>query len=129
MDKDLNLYHNSIFYLFFGSSLGLTLRIFINNNFKIKKGFYINDTSLVNFIASFFLGILVAFNPVNNNLLLLFYSGFLGCFSTFSSFIYQLFVLFRNRQFVIFLLHYIEVLVLSFLSFYLGYYLMQIFQK
>ncbi len=129
MDKDLNLYLNSIFYLFFGSSLGLTLRIFINNNFKIKKGFYINDTSLVNFIASFFLGILVAFNPVNNNLLLLFYSGFLGCFSTFSSFIYQLFVLFRNRQFVIFLLHYIEVLVLSFLSFYLGYYLMQIFQK
>tara|TARA_B100000945_G_C20361946_1_gene587612 strand:- start:595 stop:984 length:390 start_codon:yes stop_codon:yes gene_type:complete len=129
LDKDLNLYLNSIFYLFFGSSLGLTLRIFINNNFKIKKGFYINDTSLVNFIASFFLGILVAFNPVNNNLLLLFYSGFLGCFSTFSSFIYQLFVLFRNRQFVIFLLHYIEVLVLSFLSFYLGYYLMQIFQK
>jgi len=129
LDKDLNLYLNSIFYLFFGSSLGLTLRIFINNNFKIKKGFYINDTSLVNFIASFFLGILVAFNPVNNNLLLLFYSGFLGCFSTFSSFIYQLFVLFRNRQFVRFLLSYIEVLVLSFLSFYLGYYLMQIFQK
>ena len=74
----------------FLSTFGLTLRMFIQNNIKINIGFNIQSTSIVNFIASFFLGILVALNFTSNNLLL-FYTGFLGCFSTFSSFIYQLF--------------------------------------
>jgi len=63
-------------------------------------GFDIQNTSIVNFIASFFLGILVALNFVNNDILLLLYTGFLGSFSTFSSFIYQLFVLFMKRKFL-----------------------------
>ena len=101
--------------------------MFVKNNYHIRVGFYINETTLVNFLASLFLGSLVALNPVNNNLLLLFYVGFLGCFSTFSSFIYQLFVLFQRRQFLLLILHYIEVLVLSFLCFYFGYFLIKIF--
>jgi len=77
-----------------GSTFGLILRIFIQNNLKINIGFNIQNTSIVNFLSSFFLGILVALNFLNNELLVLFYSGFLGCFSTFSAFIYQLFILF-----------------------------------
>ena len=100
--------------------------MFIQKNLKINIGFNIKNTSIVNFIASFFLGILVALNFINNNKLLFFYTGFLGCFSTFSSFIYQLFVLFQKRKFVGLILHYTEVIVISFLCFYLGYYLMQI---
>ena len=116
----------SIIIVLFGSTFGLFLRIFIQNNLIINKGFNITNTSIVNFIASFFLGILVALNPINKNILLLFYTGFLGAFSTFSSFIYQLFVLFEERKYIRLFFHYIEVIILSFLFFYLGYYLMQI---
>ena len=97
--------------------------MFIQKNLKINVGFNIQNTSIVNFIASFFLGILVELNFMNNNILLLFYSGFLGCFSTFSTFIYQLFVLFQKRQLKRLIFHYFEVIILSFISFYLGYYL------
>ena len=103
--------------------------MFIQNNFKVNVGFNIQNTSIVNFIASFFLGILVALNFINNNILFLFYIGFLGCFSTFSSFIYQLFVLFQKRKFMRLFFHYIEVVIISLLCFYLGYFIIQFFLK
>ena len=101
--------------------------MFIQNNLKINVGFNIQNTSIVNLISSFFLGILVSLNFLNNSILLLFYIGFLGCFSTFSSFIYQLFVLFQQRKFLSLFLPYIEVIGLSFLFFYLGYFLVKFF--
>ena len=110
-----------------GSTVGLFLRLFIIYRFRIKIGFNLNNTSFVNFLASFFLGIFVALNPLNKNFLLLFYVGFLGCFSTFSSFIYQLFNLVKNRQYIRSFFHYLEVLILSFLFFYLGYFIILIF--
>ena len=100
--------------------------MFIQNNLKINVGFNIQNTSIVNLISSFLLGILVSLNFLNNNILLLFYIGFLGCFSTFSSFIYQLFVLFQKRNFMRLFFHYLEVILLSFVCFYLGYFLMKI---
>ena len=112
-----------------GSTFGLILRIFIQNNFKKSIGFDIQNTSIVNFLSSFLLGILVALNFINNEILVLFYSGFLGCFSTFSSFIYQLFDLFKKRKFLRLFFHYIEVIILSFLFFYLGYFVMQFFKS
>ena len=120
---------NSISIILFGSTFGLILRLFIQNNFKKSIGFDIQNNSIVNFLASFFLGILVALNFVNNNILWLFYTGFLGCFSTFSSFIYQLFVLFRRRKYLVLFFHYIEVIVLSLFCFYLGYFLIEMFLK
>ena len=102
--------------------------MFIQNNLKINVGFNIQNTSIVNLISSFILGILVSLNFLNNNILLLFYVGFLGCFSTFSSFIYQLLVLFQKRKFMRLFFHYIEVIFLSFICFYLGYFLLKIFK-
>ena len=116
----------SISIVLLGSTFGLIIRMFIQNNLKINIGFNIQSTSIVNFIASFFLGILVALKIIDYKILLLFYTGFLGSLSTFSSFIYQLFVLFQKRKFMRLFFHYIEVIILSFLFFYLGYYLMQI---
>ena len=112
----------SIGSILLGSTFGLVLRIFLQNSFKIYIGFDIQNTSIVNFISSFFLGILVALDFFNNNLSLLFYTGFLGCFSTFSTFIYQLFILFEKKKYLRFFFHYIEVIVISFLLFYLGYF-------
>ena len=116
----------SIGVILLSSTFGLILRIFIQNNFKKNIGFNIQNTSIVNFTASFFLGVLVALNFINNDLLMLFYIGFLGCFSTFSSFIYQLFILFQKGKFMRLFFHYLEVILLSFVCFYLGYCLMQI---
>ena len=116
----------SIIIVLFGSTIGLILRMFIQKNLKIKTGLNIQNISIINFAASFFLGIFVAFNFINNHILLLVYIGFLGSFSTFSSFIYQLFILFRKRQYIRLLLHYFEVIIISFLCFYLGYFLVQI---
>jgi len=99
--------------------------MFIQKNLEINTGFNIKNTSIVNFLASFFLGILVALNFIDNNLLLLFYIGFLGSFSTFSSFIYELFNLLQNRKFIYLFFHYLEVIILSFVFFYSGYYLVQ----
>ena len=118
----------SIFIVLLGGTFGLIFRIYIQNNLEINIGFNIQNTTIVNFIASFFLGVLVALEFINDKILLLFYTGFLGCFSTFSSFIYQLFVLFRKRKFITLFLHYVEVIIISFLCFYLGHYLMQIVQ-
>ena len=118
---------SSIIIILLGSTFGLILRIFIQNNFKKSIGFDIQNTSIVNFLASFLLGILVALNFINDEILVLFYSGFLGCFSTFSSFIYQLFDLFKKKKFLRLFLHYIEVIIFSFLFFYLGYLLIQFF--
>ena len=108
------------------STFGLILRLFIQKNLRINIGFNIQNTSIINFISSFFLGLLVALNFINNQILFLFYIGFLGCFSTFSSFIYQLFVLFQKRKFMLLLFHYIEVVVISYLCFYFGYFLIHI---
>ena len=117
----------SVGVILIGSTIGLILRTFIQNNYKRIIGFDIQNTSIVNFIASFFLGILVALNFINNEILLLFYSSFLGCFSTFSSFIYQLFILFKKKAFLRLFFHYIEVIAFSFLFFYLGYSIIQFF--
>ena len=117
----------SISVVLLGSTSGLILRILIQDNLKISVGFHIQNTSIVNFLSSFLLGILVALNFINNEILVSFYSGFLGCFSTFSSFIYQLFDLFKKRKFLRIFFHYITVIILSFLFFYLGFFLTKLF--
>ena len=117
---------SSIVILLFASTFGLILRIYIQNNFKKSIGLDIQNTSIVNFLSSFFLGIFVALNFINNEILVLFYGGFLGCFSTFSSFIYQLFILIKKKKFLRLFLHYIEVICVSFLFFYAGYYFIKI---
>ena len=117
---------SSILIILFGSTLGLIARIYIQNNFKINIVFNIQNTSIINFISSFFLGIFVALNFFNNEILLLFNTGFLGCFSTFSSFIYQLFILIKKKKFLRLFFHYIEVICVSFLFFYAGYYVIEI---
>jgi len=117
---------SSITIILLGSTFGLILRISIQNNFKKRIGFDIQNTSIVNFLSSFLLGILVALNFINNEILVLFYSGFLGCFSTFSSFIYQLFVLFQKKKYMLLFFSYLETIILSFICFYLGYSLLEI---
>ena len=112
-----------------GSTIGLILRLTLKYNFIKEKNFYINHYLIVNILAALFLGALVALNPINKNFKFLFYVGFLGCFSTFSSFIYQLFILIQNKKFLKLLFYYLEVLILSFLCFFAGYFIVLTFKN
>ncbi len=112
-----------VIYVLVGSTLGLTLRLFIKYNVKTKIFFYFKNTLIVNVLSSLFLGVFVALSPSNKNFLLFFSVGFLGCFSTYSSFIYQLFILIQKRKYLSLILYYIDVLALSFLMFFFGYFI------
>ena len=117
---------DSVIHILAGSTLGLTVRIFIKYISGRKKTFSSNNILIVNVLASLFLGIFVSLNITNKNLILFFYVGFLGCLSTFSSFIYQLFYLIQERKYFKLLLYYTEVFVLSFSFFCLGYFITSI---
>ena len=106
---------DTVIIILVGSTLGLIFRLII------KKLFYFKYSLIVNILSSLFLGVFLALNPTNKNLILFFSVGFLGCFSTFSSFIYQLFKLIQRRKYVSLVIYYIEVLVLTYLFFCLGY--------
>ena len=112
-----------------GSTLGLILRLFIKYNLKTKIVFFSNKSSIVNVLSSLFLGIFIALNLTNKNLILFFFVGFLGSFSTFSSVIYQLFNYIQKRKYLNLLIYYVEVLVLSFLFFCLGHFITLILQN
>ena len=112
-----------------GSTFGLIVRLFIKYNVIRSKLPSFNNSLIVNVLASLFLGILIALNLTNKNLLLLFFVGFLGCFSTFSSFIYQLFNFIQKRKYLSLLIYYVEVLVLSFLFFCLGHFITLVLQN
>ena len=116
----------SVIYILAGSTLGLIVRMFIKYISGREKIFTSNTILIVNVLASLFLGIFVVLNITNKNLILFFYVGFLGCLSTFSSFIYQLFYLIQERKYFKLLLYYTEVFVLSFSFFCLGYFITSI---
>ena len=117
---------DDVIYILVGSTFGLILRMFINYISGRQKVFSSNNILIVNVLASLFLGIFVVLNITNKNLILFFYVGFLGCLSTFSSFIYQLFNLIQKRKYVRLLLYYVEVLSLSFIFFCVGYFIILI---
>ena len=117
---------DSVIHILAGSTLGLIVRMFIKYITGREKIFTSNNTLIVNVLSSLFLGVFLSLNITNKNLILFFYVGFLGCLSTFSSFIYQLFHLIQERKYFKLLLYYTEVFVLSFLFFCLGYFITSI---
>ena len=114
---------DGVIHILAGSTLGLIVRIFIKYISRREKVFFSNNILIVNVLASLLLGTFVGLNITNKNLILFFFVGFLGCLSTFSSFIYQLFNLIQKRKYLRLLIYYVEVLLLSFLCFCLGYFI------
>ena len=112
----------SVIYLLSGGTLGVLLRLIIVEKFDYKFGLTINNISTVNLISGFLVGIYIALNITSNNILLFFLIGFLGCFSTFSSFIFHLFILLKEQKYSQFIQHYIEILIYSTLIVCLGYF-------
>ena len=112
----------SVIYLLSGGTLGVLLRLIIVKKIDYKFGLTINNISTVNLISGFLVGIYIALNITSNNILLFFLIGFLGCFSTFSSFIFHLFILLKEQKYSQFIQHYIEIIIYSTLIVCLGYF-------
>ena len=113
----------SLIYLILGSTLGVFSRLLITK--KVDKLARKNILK-VNLIASFFTGIYIALNIIDYRAFLFLSVGFLGCFSTFSSFIFHLFTLLQEQKYVHFFKYYIETLIFSFLLVFIGYFLTKI---
>lgn len=79
-----------------GGSLGAIARYSINIYFKSYKKPV--ATILVNMLGSFLFGLILAANlVVNGSFYIFFVSGFLGAFTTFSTFTYETINIFINR--------------------------------
>tara|TARA_Y100001968_G_C19212776_1_gene645618 strand:+ start:236 stop:649 length:414 start_codon:yes stop_codon:yes gene_type:complete len=98
---------NTFIFISFGATLGAYLRFnLIYNSFpNIRKRYLI--TFLINIFSTFLLGYLVGiqdsnritFLAIDTSLWILINTGFLGSFSTFSSFISDLFYLLRKKNY------------------------------
>ncbi len=93
---------------------------------EYKFGFRVDNVLMVNLIASFLTGIYIALNINNYKIVLFLTTGFLGCFSTFSSFILHLFLLIKKRKYIKFFLYYLRTLIFSMSLVFIGYSLTKI---
>ena len=102
----------------FGAVFGVNLRFFIITNSSLFRGNKPFRILLANLISSFIMGfslpIIIANKSTNHqNLIFLFMIGFLGSLSTFSSFIYDLYIFSTKKNFK-------DSFKLIFLSIFLG---------
>ena len=97
-------------YIFFASCLATFLRILINNN------------STVSIIGSFFLGIVIAkkLSYSKEEILL---SGFFACFTSFSGFIYFLYKILTQGDWIKFMILLNLIIFINLFTMYLGYWI------
>ena len=110
-----------LIYLLLGGTFGVLLRSFFLKRSDYKIGLTIDNVSIVNLISSFLMGGYLALDISSTKISLFFLIGFLGCFSTFSSFIFNLFRLLKEKKYILFVQHYIEILFYSSLLVLIGY--------
>ena len=104
-----------------GGSLGSLSRFLVSKSIAEKhSGAYPLGTFTINLAGAFLLGVITAFH-VNFSVYAFIAIGFLGSFTTFSTFMFEDFVLLQNNRILNALIYVLATLVLSFLAFYLGF--------
>jgi len=93
-------------------SLGKMISSRFNNNFPI-------GTFIINITGAFFLGVVSSFT-LNKNIYLLLADGFLGAYTTFSTFMYEGFSLFKNNETLNAFIYILSSLVIGILGFFIG---------
>ncbi|WP_062197278.1 fluoride efflux transporter CrcB [Massilibacterium senegalense] len=104
-----------------GGFFGAMLRFFISQKWNAGKRNLPIGTLFVNTVGSFLLGIVTGL-AVSNTLSLLLATGFLGAFTTFSTFYVELFQLRKEKKWLFFygFLSYILGILLAFIGFIIG---------
>ncbi len=116
-----------ILLVFAGGGLGSAIRYLIGlalnrNDFLTPYG-----TFFVNVIGSLLIGILAGYNlrtlNLNHEYQALLIAGFLGGFTTFSSFAFENLVIIQNGKFLFFLAYFVSTLIVGLFAVAFGYYL------
>ena len=109
---------------FFGSSLRYIISKYLNTNLPL-------GTLLVNSLGSFLLGFfsykIIKSTDIPEPLILMFASGFIGAFTTFSTYIFQSYTLFYHDRFLLGLLNVFANLFLGFAMVSIGFQLSKSF--
>jgi CrcB protein len=114
-----------ILLVFIGGGLGSAFRYLIGlllnrNDFLTPYG-----TFFVNVMGSFLIGVLAGYNlrtlNLNHEYQALLIAGFLGGFTTFSSFAFENLVMIQNGKFLLFLSYFATTLIVGLLAVALGY--------
>ncbi len=100
----------SLIYLVLAGYLGTFLRIYIDNNF------------LISMLGSFFVGFIINKRLSYSNKQILF-SGFFSCFTSFSGFIYFLFKILNQGNWIKFFIFFNLIIILNLLTMYLGFWI------
>ncbi len=111
---------NQIWLVGLGGFLGAILRYFLNKYFSTFTLFPLG-TFLVNMTGSFFLGLLLGSDWISSSIRILVGTGFLGAYTTFSTFNFELFMLKKNGRNFQFFLYIASSYILGILFAYLGY--------
>jgi CrcB protein len=118
---------NRILLVFLGGGLGSSFRYLIGillnrNDFLTPYG-----TFFVNVFGSFLIGILAGYNlrtlNLNHEYQALLIAGFLGGFTTFSSFAFENLVMIQSGKFLLFAAYFITTLIVGLFAVGLGYYI------
>ncbi|WP_414733713.1 fluoride efflux transporter CrcB [Acetobacterium carbinolicum] len=109
-----------------GGALGSTTRYYLGKRFASRHKHLPVGTFVINVSGAFLLGIVTGFD-ISSLLYGLFAEGFLGAYTTFSTFMFEDFVLLQNSRILSAVIYVLATLVLSFLAFYLGFILVSTF--
>ena len=107
-----------------GGASGALLRFLINNIFRsyLYNSFYI--TLFINIVGSFLIGYIISLNLIKNlseDLIKYFFIiGFLGSFTTFSAFSFEVLELLQNNRFSLSIIYIMLSLVLCVFAAFLG---------
>ena len=111
---------NQIWLVGLGGFLGAISRYFLNQYFLSFKLFPLG-TFLVNITGSFFMGLLLGSDWIPDTIRILVGTGFLGAYTTFSTFNFELFMLKKNNRKFQFFFYVVSSYIFGILLAYLGY--------
>ena len=101
---------NTYIYILFASYLATLLRLFIKNNFVISM------------IGSFLVGFFISKRLSYSNEKILF-SGFFSCFTSFSGFIYFLYKIFNQGDWIKFIIFFNLIIIANLFTMYFGFWI------
>ena len=109
-DSNYSMKIRSYIYIFLACFLATFLRIFINNNF------------IVSIIGSFILGLLIS-KRLSYSKEKIIFSGFFSCFTSFSGYIYFLYKILHQGDWIKFILLFNSIIIINLITMYFGFWI------
>ena len=117
--------------VFIGGGLGSVIRYLIGLGLNKSDFLTPYGTFFVNIVGSLLIGLLAGYNlrtlNLNHNYQGLLIVGFLGGFTTFSSFAFENLIMIQNGKFLLFLSYMFSTLIIGLFAVGLGYYISRYF--